>query len=213
MRDFVLDFLFPRPASVISIQNMNEDELIRQIPRARGLDDKETWALFDYRSELTKQAIWEIKYRGNEKILNVFCSLFYEFMLEELSDKALFSDFKKPLLAPMPASKHRLRERGFNQCELIAEELIRIDCGRNLTVSKNLLEKIKDPPSQTSMKDRNARLKNLNGCFKIVDSEKILDANIILIDDVITTGATMSEAKKTLKNAGARQVLCFALSH
>ena len=211
--DFILDFLFPRPAPVISIQNMSADELVRKIPRAKEIDDEEGKALFDYRNELARQAIWEIKYRKNEKILGSFCKIFYEYMLDEIADKALFSDFKNPILVPIPSSKSRLKERGYNQCELIAEELARIDEGKNFALCLDALEKIKDLPSQTSLKNRNERLSNLKGCFSAANPDKISGANIILIDDVITTGATMSEAKKTLLRAGARQVLCFALAH
>ena len=211
--DFILDFLFPRPAPVISIQNMSADELVRKIPRAKEIDDEEGKALFDYRNELARQAIWEIKYRKNEKILGSFCKIFYEYMLDEIADKALFSDFKNPILVPIPSSKSRLKERGYNQCELIAEELARIDEGKNFALCLDALEKIKDLPSQTSLKNRNERLSNLKGCFRAANSDKISGDNIILIDDVITTGATMSEAKKTLLRAGARQVLCFALAH
>jgi len=211
--DFILDFLFPRPAPVISIQNMSADELVRKIPRAKEIDDEEGKALFDYRNELARQAIWEIKYRKNEKILGSFCKIFYEYMLDEIADKALFSDFKNPILVPIPSSKSRLKERGYNQCELIAEELARIDEGKNFALCLDALEKIKDLPSQTSLKNRKERLSNLKGCFRAANSDKISGDNIILIDDVITTGATMSEAKKTLLRAGARQVLCFALAH
>ncbi|MBU6431192.1 MAG: ComF family protein [Patescibacteria group bacterium] len=211
---FILDFLFPRAERIISIQNMSADELVSKIPRAREIDDDESRALFDYRNELAKQAIWEIKYRKNEKLLSAFCEPFYEFILDELADKAIFSDFKNPILVPIPSSKKRLKERGYNQCELIVKELARIDGGKNFTPSKNFLEKAEDSPSQTSVKNRARRLRNLKGCFKVISSDEVVDANIILIDDVITTGATMSEAKKTLLDAaGARQVLCFALAH
>ena len=209
----ILDFLFPRSAPVISIQNMSADEIDRKIPRAREIDGNDLNALFDYRDDLARQAIWEIKYRKNEKILVSFCKIFYEYMLDELADEAIFSDFKNPILIPIPSSKNRLKERGYNQCVLIAEEIARIDGGKKFTLSKNFLEKVKDSPSQTSVKNRRERLKNLKDCFRAVSSDKIINSNVILVDDVITTGATMSEAKKTLLDAGARQVLCFALAH
>ena len=209
----ILDFVFPRAEPIVSIENMSAEELVSQIPRAREIDEEECKALFDYRNELAKQAIWEIKYRRNEKLVTIFCEPFYEFILDELADKALFSDFKNPILAPIPSSKKRLKERGYNQCEMIAKELARIDGGKNFTISNNILEKVKDSPSQTSVKNRAERLQNLKGCFAAGNPEKIRDANIILVDDVITTGATMSEAKKVLQNAGARQVMCFALAH
>lgn len=213
LANFILDFLFPRSKQVISIQNMSADELVFKIPRAMDSEDAESKALFDYRSESARQAIWEIKYRKNQKITAVFCELFYEFMLSEIADRLLFDDFQKPMLAPIPISKNRLKERGYNQCGLIVEELMRIDCGRNFALCEDALKKIKDLPSQTSVRNRTGRLRNIEGCFAANNLEKIRNANIILIDDVITTGATMSEAKKTLLNAGARQVMCFALAH
>lgn len=209
----ILDFLFPRLEPIISLENMSASEIVRRIPKAREIDDIESKALFDYRNELARQAIWEIKYRKNGKLAAVFSELFYEFMLDELADKALFSDFKNPILVPIPSSKNRLKERGYNQCELIVKELARIDGGKNFTLSNNILEKVKDSPSQTSVKNRAKRLENLKGCFKAVNPDKIIGANIILIDDVITTGATMSEAKKMLTDAGAKNVMCFALTH
>lgn len=211
--NFFLDFLFPCAPPIISIQNMSTDEIARKIPRARDIDDGKSKAVFDYRDELARQAIWEIKYRKNEKILGLFCKIFYEYIIDELTDEAIFSNFKNPILVPIPSSKNRLKERGYNQCELIVKELERIDDDKNFTLSKNILEKVKDSPSQTSVKNKVERLKNLKGCFATGNLEKIRDANIILVDDVITTGATMSEAKKTLLNAGARQVICFALAH
>lgn len=211
--EFVLDFLFPRSLPAILIENMKVDEIVRKISKAKDTDWLEVKAMFDYRNELTKQAVWEIKYRKNEKILNSFCVLFYEYIIDELVDVAIFNDFKNPILIPIPSSRKRLEERGYNQCDLIAKELARIDGGKNLTLLDNVLEKTKESPSQTSARNRSERLKNLKECFSIKNPEKILGANIILIDDVITTGATMSEAKKTLLRAGARRVICFALAH
>ena len=133
----ILDFLFPRPAPIISIQNMSADEIDQKIPRAREIDGEEGKALFDYRNELARQAIWEIKYRKNEKILGAFCKIFYEYMLGEIADEAIFSDFKNPILIPIPSSKNRLKERGYNQCELIAKELARIDAEKNFALCLN----------------------------------------------------------------------------
>jgi predicted amidophosphoribosyltransferase len=62
------------------------------------------------------------------------------------------------------------------------------------------------------LKNRNERLKNLKDCFS-ADEKKIKNRNIILIDDVITTGTTMNEASKTLKDAGAKKVIGFSLAH
>ena len=211
--NFILDFLFPRPEQVISIQNMTSDELIQKIPRARNLGDDGNKALFDYRNKLAKQAIWEIKYKKNKKMAAVFCEPLYEYILDELIDKALLSNFQKPIIVPIPISKNRLKERGYNQCSIIARELERIDGDSNFTLCEDALKKTKDSPSQTSVKNRKKRLQNIKGCFSVSNHEKIKGSNIILIDDVITTGATMNEASRILIEAGADQVICFAIAH
>ena len=56
--NFFLDFLFPRSLPVISIENMSASELVRKIPRAREIEGNESKALFDYRNELARRAIW-----------------------------------------------------------------------------------------------------------------------------------------------------------
>jgi competence protein ComFC len=165
---------------------------------------------------LARTAIWEIKYRGNKKIAATFSKLLYESILEELSDAALFSDFKSPLLIPIPASRRSIKERGFergfNQCELIGKEIAKLDEGRNFEIAFDALAKIKETPHQSKLKNKAERLKNLSGCFK-ASEEKVSGRNIILIDDVITTGATMREAMKTLHEAGAKNIISLALAH
>ncbi|KKU76429.1 MAG: hypothetical protein UY03_C0035G0001, partial [Parcubacteria group bacterium GW2011_GWA2_47_64] len=72
--------------------------------------------------------------------------------------------------------------------------------------------KCKDTGSQTKMDTRKKRLENLKGCF-VADGKAVEGRNIILIDDVATTGATLVEARKTLLRAGARKVIAFTVAH
>ena len=113
------------------------------------------------------------------------------------------------LIIPVPLSKNRLKERGYNQAELIAEyfsEKIKIQ------ICAGALMKTKDTPAQVSVKNRKERLKNLDGAFAVKNPELVEGKNIILIDDVSTTGATLREAKKTLKLAGAKKVLALVVA-
>ena len=66
--------------------------------------------------------------------------------------------------------------------------------------------------SQVSIKDKEGRLTNLAGSFEVKNPEAVRDKNIILIDDVCTTGATIKEARKTLKEAGARRVIAMVVA-
>ena len=83
----------------------------------------------------------------------------------------------------------------------------------NLKLEKNILIKPKETEHQARIKDRRERLKNLIGSFAVKNGEKIKNKNIILIDDITTTGATLSEARKILKQYGARRIIAFTVAH
>jgi len=206
------NFVLPKDKDVLLIENMGEKDIFESIPMACDFEEKHFKALFQYKNKLCKKAIWAIKYNGNKNILIKFCKIFYDFIIEDMSEKNIFSPFEKPLIIPIPMYKDDIKKRGFNQSVLIAEELFKIDQGINFEIEKNILKKIKKTPHQSSLKNKKDRIKNLDNCFSINNSF-IKNRNILLIDDVITTGKTMNEARRTLKNAGAKTVLCFSLAH
>ena len=172
-----------------------------------------TISIFSYRNAIIKKALRALKYNNNKEIGEIFARILYDEILEDLSDRQLFSNFKNPLLIPIPLSKKRLRERGFNQSGLIAREISHLDNNTSFTFTESVLYKIKDTPSQVSIKDKAERLKNLHGCFSVKDKKVVCGKNIIIIDDVTTTGATIAEARKTLLSAGAKKVIAFTVAH
>ena len=117
--------------------------------------------------------------------------------------------FKEPdLILPVPLHKQRLRRRGFNQSLLLArscfpkwKEKIRTD----------LLLRHQPTIPQTSLSGR-ARRNNLKGAFSISRSEEIAGRNILIVDDVFTTGSTLHECAKTLAKAGAEKIEAFTLA-
>ena len=149
----------------------------------------------------------------------------YGKIIEELSELSVMKNFQNPVLIPIPLSLKRYRERGYNQAELICEELVKLDSNsnlrygvdvktkRNFYLEKNVLIKIKETEHQVNIKDRRDRLKNLSDSFSVKNPEIIKGKNIILIDDVLTTGATLTEAKKILKSFGAKKVIAFTVAH
>jgi len=208
----LLSLILPKDADILKIERMSASELAETMPEADPLPDAGHKALFHYKDPLVRAAIWEIKYKGNKIIAGKLAKLLHESIISQIADAAAFANFTDPLLVPIPASGSTIRERGFNQCELIAKELEKIDGKNTFTASFDALKKITDTPHQSKLKNRAERLKNLKGSFG-ADPLKIKDRNIILLDDVITTGATMREAEKTLRRAGAKSVICFALAH
>lgn len=207
--ELLLSIILPKESNVLEIENL-DIEYISNLPKAKELDGN-IKALFKYKDKIVKQAIWEIKYKKNQKILEKFTKVFYDYILEELSDERLFNNFDSPIIIPIPTSKETLKERGYNQCELIVKELVKIDGGKNFSADFKALRKIKETKHQSKTKNKIQRLKNLEGCFEA--NKTIKERNIILIDDVVTTGATMKEAARALKKSGAKKVVGFALGH
>jgi competence protein ComFC len=137
----------------------------------------------------------------------------YGRILEEIGDLRVMENFIAPIFIPIPLSPKRRRERGFNQAELIARNLFLLGKDDDFEIKDNILVKPKDTAHQAQLENRTKRLRNLSGTFQVRNPELILGKNIILIDDVTTTGATLTEARKILLEAGARKVIAFTFAH
>lgn len=208
----IISIILPKEKYVTEIENLSIEYIGNEIPKADETSDSKFRAVFHYKNNIVRRAIWEIKYNENKKIAEKFCKPLYEFLIETLGEETVFENFNNPLLVPIPSGKETMKKRGFNQCELIAKELFKIDNGQNFQLETKAIFKIKETTHQSETKNKSKRLKNLEGCF-LADKEKVSGRNIILIDDVITTGATMKEVSKTLKSAGAKRVIGFSIAH
>lgn len=111
-------------------------------------------------------------------------------------------------MMPVPLHPTRYRERGFNQSELLAAGISQHFL---IPLLNDHLIKIRPTPNQ-SLSQRKDRFTNLKGAFRIQPSKKIYGKNILLVDDLITTGMTASETALTLKNAGANKVAILTLA-
>lgn len=109
---------------------------------------------------------------------------------------------------PVPLYPVRRRERGFNQAEVLAEILAR--GMRKPVIRKNLL-RIRPTPTQTHLTARERAL-NVRGAFKVRRPDAIRGARLLLVDDVMTTGATVNECARILKEAGAGEVFVVTVA-
>ena len=111
-----------------------------------------------------------------------------------------------PILVPVPLYPGKLRQRGFNQSELIARAALKLfPAGRAWTLNPGLLLRHRDTESQTGLTPRQRR-ENMRGAFRVPDPSQVKGQDILLVDDVFTTGTTISECARTLKRAGAARV-------
>ena len=117
-----------------------------------------------------------------------------------------------PLLVPVPLHPRRLNWRGFNQSELLAKHLADTF---QIEMVGDIIERTVNTVPQADIKEREERLKNLNGIFSARGGKngiKISGREILLIDDICTTGATLNECAKVLKENGARKVVCLVVA-
>jgi len=182
-------------------------------PPAERENAKWIFSFFDYRHPPIKKAVWFLKYKGRRGLAGVCAEVMYGRILEELADLSVMENFHNPILIPIPLSQKRRRERGFNQAELICNELVKLDNNENYRLERNILIKPRDTKHQAHIENRTERLRNVVGSFFVKNIEQIKSRNIILIDDVTTTGATLEEAKKILKQNGAKKIIAFTIAH
>lgn len=211
------DILFPEKGSVIKLEKMSAREVEERISKADLVKnhEKDFFALFRYHDPLAKQMVWEIKYRGNSKIADLAGYLIGKKLIEKLFQDTQMWNRSEVIIIPIPISKKRLKQRGYSQTELLAKAVVK-NLPENFSYQPDILIKTKDTPSQTSLGNRSQRLSNLSGAFSLKDSaaeETIRGKNIVLIDDVITTGATLEEVCGVLLDAGAKSVTAFAIAH
>jgi len=103
-------------------------------------------------------------------------------------------------------SQATLEKRGYDQAQLLAEETAKA-LG---TQAVPLLVKIKNNPAQSSLMDGRKRESNVAGVYKVPDPKLVKDRRVLIIDDIRTTGATLEEAARTLRKAGASQIVAAA---
>ncbi|MBR0601088.1 hypothetical protein CEY07_14920 [Bacillus safensis] len=144
-------------------------------------------------NELMKDVLARFKFRGDTALVELFKRDV------QAAFKHSFS-IKEPLLIPIPLSHERLKERGFNQSVIIAS-----------LIGKPILQPlVKIHQSKQSKKKKNERL-DQKGLFQIKHTDVIVKRDIILVDDIYTTGATIYDAARILKDAGANSVSSFTL--
>lgn len=214
MFDAIMSAIFPRRCVQCAKDgDILCDSCLATLPRASMADIPDTWAVFPYRHPAVKDLIWALKYKGDLSAVAVCARALRDDMMELLYDEELFTGFTHPVVVPIPLSARRMRERGYNQSERIAKQLIEEIGDKHIFCDPSLLARTKDGARQAKTTSKTERQKNMAGCFSVPDSSRVRGKHIILIDDVTTTGATLAEARKTLRQAGARRVICFTVAH
>ena len=213
IKKLFLDFLFPKSPRVIELEALSSAELLELLPRNFTEPAENVVALFDYSHSVVKEIIWEVKYNGNRVLADRLGEILYDTVISELNEANIFEKFRTVVLMPMPISDKRRFERGWNQVELLATAIKRRDNAQQIKYLPRQLAKLRHTESQTRTANKSERKGNLKDSMKILNPESISGRCVVLIDDVVTTGSTFAEAKRTLREANAKKILCFSVAH
>lgn len=152
-----------------------------------------------YTKELQK-LIRGLKYHGKKELAYYQAKFMYDYIQENEVLKN-----KKFVLIPVPLHKKRISKRKYNHMELVCEEFAKLG---NYKYDFDLIKRIKNTKPQYKL-TRQERLENLKDAFEI-NKSKVSDVNLLIMDDICTTGATFEEMIKVLKQAGFKNITCFA---
>ncbi len=160
--------------------------------------------LLDYQDTKVADLVRALKYEHSSHAARLSAYILSDYLREEIASLRAFSP-RKIYVAPVPLHKDRLRSRGFNQVEKILKQFPSdfLD-GTVSKLSPHALSRVRNTPQQTKL-SRVERIKNVADAFLADDS--LHDAHVILIDDVTTTGATITECARALKKVGATTTL------
>ena len=229
--DFILDLIFPKTCSGCGKENSYFCQVcLEKVPLIEKfccpVCEKLSWLgktcsscqrktyltgliyACSYKTSIVKEAIQALKYNYLQELAKPLTSL----LIKLIRNSYFLSNFNEPisnyLIIPIPLYHKKFLWRGFNQAELITKELAK---EFDLRSKNDLLIKIKDTASQVDLKGEK-RLLNVKDVFQVKNKKIIRGKIIFLVDDVITTGATLNEAAKVFKKAGAKEIWGLAIA-
>jgi ComF family protein len=196
---YIIDSIFPPSAEALLVRTMRPDDsrTLYQLTH-----QKKYVSLSSYHDPRIRALIHEAKFHNNTHACAILGALVAHYILLHMHEY----DY----IVPIPLSPARIRARGYNQVECILRTLN--PSSLSIPIQTRLLTRTRNTAPQTSLA-REARLHNIRGAFTCTQPELVRNARILLIDDVLTTGATLHEAAGTLELHSPMRVTCLALAH
>lgn len=199
---FIIDFIFPPREEEVVLRSFTPEKLFEISQRSNEPEFPFIKSIYSYRDPIIRELVWQIKYKKNKHAIRCACHALNS-ELSKIKGKAI--------LIPIPISKERRKERGYNQCELIIDELLRLNKNNSISKDFDILSRNKNIEKQT-FKNKKDRITNTRDIFQVV-KKPIDDAKIIIIDDVSTTGSTLNEARDILLKSGFTIVEALTVAH
>ena len=186
----------PRTYFNFSENNIVLEKLKLHIPlRAAGS------FLYYNQNEMVKEILWEMKYNNNKELAVEMGRM------AASGQEKMFLETAEAII-PIPLHKTKLRIRGYNQTECFANGLHEVT---GIPLMTDQFKRTKKTSSQTKL-NRQDRFQNLDNAFAIEDESKIQGKHVLLLDDVITTGATLISAGQAILDAGCASLSIYTLA-
>ncbi len=209
----LLDVVFPRDRGLRRFDSLSVDVLARTCVTPIVERTLPVIAPLPFEHDLVRSVVHAAKYYGHERAALLLGAVLAPHLAEELAERRMFGAFHETLVVPMPLHRSREQERGFNQAERIAVAMIRYLADTGLTLAPDILSRVRRTAPQAHQTSRLKRSANVRGAFVVAERHKAEGKHILLIDDVVTTGATLHAAREALMLAGARDVLLVSAAH
>jgi ComF family protein len=200
---WLLDLLFPVRSDESRLREVTVDEFLSLVaPRIISATTPASVARLSYGTKTVRAAIHEAKYHGSEQAFTLLAAVLAEYLRDhdEIG--------RDTVIVPVPLGSARRKERGFNQVE---EVLKRAAGAVGGALDTSILERVRDTESQVSL-PRERRAPNMRGAFRAAHPLSPI-VTYFLVDDVLTTGATLEAAIDALKSAGAEHIIPIACAH
>jgi ComF family protein len=188
---------------VLSSYSIRDDDGLFRCPVCRRVDRpfERAVAYGSYEGAL-RELVHLLKYNGIRPAANVLGRMLAEAVA------GLESSFEQPtvLVVPVPLFKGKKRQRGFNQAEMIAQAALKAyPAARRLDLAADVLVRTRETHSQIGLTSHQRR-ENLRGAFQVARAQEVTGREVLLVDDVYTTGTTATECARVLRRAGASKV-------
>jgi len=168
--------------------------------------ENDTWSLFHYQEERVRTIIHGLKY-GRREDLAPFLATLIAPHLDHIVDE------DHAIIIPIPSAQKELKERGFDHVALLAEAIVGAYHGPIQLAILPALRKVRETTPQVKTKNRSERLSNLVEAYEADKHIHLQGKIVLLIDDVTTTGATFTEARRALAHSGTEKIVCLAIAH
>lgn len=204
----ILDFFFPRRCpfcGAVAGKELLCNKCLRSLPFTGEHAVREgtfgRCAAPLYYEDRVREAILQFKFKAKLGGLSCFGMLMAECAAEHYSGAF-------DAITWVPVSKKRLKKRGFDQTRYLTGSM----CVDWHVAPIETLRKVADNPPQSTLETEEQRRANVLGVYEAVNAEQFRGKRLLLVDDILTTGATLSECVRVLKEAGAGEVMCLTLA-